>query len=63
MAEAAVRMSDIYTRSLSEGGNVWGLHLEYNNMSNFTFDEAGSVAQLPKELGEAVTSMLGLGTR
>ena len=28
-------------------------------MSNFTFDEAGSVAKLPKELGENVTSMLG----
>eukprot|EP00891_Asterochloris_glomerata_P003528 jgi/Astpho2/3528/Aster-06441 len=28
-------------------------------MSNFTFDEAGSVAKLPKELGENVTRMLG----
>ena len=28
-------------------------------MSNFTFDEAANRAQLPKELGENVTSMLG----
>ena len=30
-----------------------------SKMSSFTFDESGSVAQLPKELGENVTSMLG----
>ena len=39
-----------------KGGNSVGSTC---SMSTFTFDEAGSVAQLPKELGENVTSMLG----
>ena len=34
-------------------------HSKHREMSNFTFDEAGSVAKLPKELGENVTRMLG----
>ena len=34
-------------------------HLQHRKMSNFSFDDTGSVARLPKELGENVTSMLG----
>ena len=42
----------------SQGGNLVGA-FEHRRMSKVTFDEAGSVAQFPKELGENVTRMLG----
>ena len=50
-----LQMSDLKVRSRSRVG----IGLEHRRMSSFTFDEAENAAQLPKELGENVTRMLG----